>query len=291
MGTPTPRSRRRQHRLLAPLALLLTVSPATAESISGVCPDGSIFIVQRADAIPCRSAKRVDPGDIPPLQPEYLPRPYGWEVFNRESDPYNPYNVIDAARPAPTPRDAPAPVRGAVPSSKPRATTPPVASALRPQAAPAPQPALSFALAPQELEDLVAIVAVRQQTAPAAIVQRKSGGRGLTLLLARSNAFEARVSEVLAARGATPAGPILAFHVQADTAGDFWGNLTFVQGHVAFHPDTGDVAQFGLVEGKLGQQAAGERVLGYVVLPPHADTGQPLDVYWNDRIQTAVLTP
>ena len=33
----------------------------------------------------------------PPLKPEFLPRPYGWEVFNRESDPNNPYNLIDAA--------------------------------------------------------------------------------------------------------------------------------------------------------------------------------------------------
>ena len=64
--------------LWSALAALLAAAPASA-AISGVCPDGSIFIVQSADAIPCRGAKRVDPQDLPPLQPELLPRPYGWE--------------------------------------------------------------------------------------------------------------------------------------------------------------------------------------------------------------------
>src|SRR5688572_33261975 len=80
------------------ITALLFAAPAAA-GISGVCPDGSIFIVQSADTIPCRDAKRVDPTDVPPLQPELLPRPYGWERFNRLADPNNPYNLVDAPPP------------------------------------------------------------------------------------------------------------------------------------------------------------------------------------------------
>ena len=43
-------------------------------SITGVCPDGSIYIVQHPESIPCRDSKAVDPSDVPPLKPEYLPR-------------------------------------------------------------------------------------------------------------------------------------------------------------------------------------------------------------------------
>ena len=88
----------RASSLCSALAALLAAAPAAA-AISGVCPDGSIFIVQSPDAIPCRGAKRVDPQDLPPLQPELLPRPYGWERFNRLADPNNPYNLVDSAAP------------------------------------------------------------------------------------------------------------------------------------------------------------------------------------------------
>jgi hypothetical protein len=270
------------------LTALLVAPLAGAESISGVCPDGSIFIVQQPNAIPCRGAKRVDPADIPPLQPEYLPRPYGWERFNRETDPNNPYNLVGSEAPgAGATVAAERPPSG---SGPPTVLTPPV-SAPPPVAPATPESSLSFALAPHELDDLAAIVEVLQERAPATLVQRSDAGPGLERRLARSAAFEARVSEVLAARGDAAAGPVIAFHVQARAPGIFWGNLTFVQGHMAFIPDTGDVAQFGLVEGALGPLAAGQRVLGYAVLPAHADPGQPLDVYWNDRRLTAVFNP
>ena len=58
---------------------------------------------------------------------------------------------------------------------------------------------------------------------------------------------------------------------------------------MAFHPDVADTAQFGLVDGSLGELDAGERLLGYAVLPAHADTNQPLDVYWNDRMLSATF--
>ena len=78
-------------------SVLLGSTPAAGKTISGVCPDGSIFIVQRLSAVPCPDAKQVDPNDIPPLNPELLPRPYGWEMFQDRQNPNNPYNVVDSA--------------------------------------------------------------------------------------------------------------------------------------------------------------------------------------------------
>jgi hypothetical protein len=294
-----PSFRRRAHSAIAGAAVLLAAAAAGAGAISGVCPDGSIFIVQDADAIPCREAKRVDPADIPPLNPEFLPRPYGWEVFNRETDPNNPYNLVDATR-----GGVSAPGVGAAPPQAPGAPPAPHASLAAPPIAPAPPPVtaagagvpaaaapLALALSPREIEDLAAIVEVMQERAPATFVLRDAAGRASQLRLARSAAFEARVARALAARGTPALGPIVAFHLVAEAPTSFWGNLTFVQGHVAHHPDPADPAHFGVVDGRLGELAAGERVLGYAVLSPAADTARPLDVYWDDRLLTATLTP
>lgn len=271
-------------RLVLLLALLAASPAARAGAISGVCPDGSIFIVQRVEAIPCRKAKRVEPGDIPPLNPEFLPRPYGWDVFSRRSDPNNPYNLVDSLRAAP-----PAPSRQPTPP----APVPGGPSPVTPGRAAAPAPAHSpvVALSPRELDDLAAIVDVLQERAPATLVQRTDAGPGLQVRLAHSAAFEAKLGRALAARGTPATGPVVAFHVLAQQNGAFWGNLTFVQDHMAYHPDTQDPAQFGLVDGRLGKLVAGDRVLGYAVLPAEADASRPLDVYWNDRRLTATLNP
>src|SRR5262245_8975540 len=107
------------------IAALLFAAPASA-GISGVCPDGSIFIVQSPEAVPCREAKRVDPTVVPPIQPELLPRPYGWEKFNRLKDPNNPYNLVDA----PPPGVAATAESGSAPVSEPTAAPlPPVSTA------------------------------------------------------------------------------------------------------------------------------------------------------------------
>jgi hypothetical protein len=113
----------------------------------------------------------------------------------------------------------------------------------------------------------------------------------MLLRVARSAAFEARVADALARRGAGAHGPVLAFQVEAVEAGEFFGNLTFVQGHVAFHPDASDARQFGLLGGGLGPLAPGQSVLGYIVLPAHVDLAQPLDLYWDDRRISATLQP
>jgi len=98
------------------VAVLLLAGPSVAESISGVCPDGSIFIVQSAAAIPCGDARRVEPENMPPIKPQYLPRPYAWQVFQKRQDPNNPYNLVGeaetlapeaAASSAPAPSSAP----------------------------------------------------------------------------------------------------------------------------------------------------------------------------------------
>ncbi len=78
---------------------------------------------------------------------------------------------------------------------------------------------------------------------------------------------------------------------EAFASGAFHANLTFAQGHVAFHPDTADPRQFGLLRGQLGSLAAGDLVLGYAMLPAGMALHQPLDVYWNDRRLSATLRP
>ena len=64
-----------------------------------------------------------------------------------------------------------------------------------------------------------------------------------------------------------------------------------MQGHVAFHPDPANPDQFGVIDGALGDLAAGQRVLGYAVLPAHLDPAAPVDIYWDDRLTTATLSP
>ncbi len=275
-------------------ALLLSAS-LSAESITGVCPDGSIFIVQSAASVPCSDARRVEPGAVPPLRPEFLPRPYGWDVFQRETDPNNPYNMVGPKGPtsrdavAAPPRAAPDPGSGvaATPALETAAPTP-----VRVAGAAPPEAGLDLALAPEEITQLAAIVLAWQAHAPATLVRPgASAPQGMLLRVARSAALEARVAEGLARRGAGVHGPVLAFQALALEPGDFVGNLTFVQGHVAFHPDPADPTHFGLLSGAQGPLAAGRSVLGYVVLPSHVDLARPLDVYWDDRRITATLQP
>jgi len=281
-------------RAIAASAALWLAAPASGAAISGVCPDGSIFIVQSASAIPCRQAKRVDPQDLPPLQPELLPRPYGWERFNRLSDPNDPYNLVDAP---PTGVAATAPPSQPAPQMPATAPQPPEVSAAPTQVAAVAPPAvartsLDLALAPGDVADLDQIVAVSQSFAPAAVARYGADGeRTAVLELARSAGFEQRVHAALAAQGAAQPGPVVLFRAEARAAGAIHGNLTFVQGHAAFHPDPAKPDQLGVLDGALGDLAAGQRVLGYAVLPAHLDPSAPIDIYWDDRRTTATLSP
>ena len=300
--------RLRIQTLAGPLWLALGVTallagPAGA-TISGVCPDGSIFIVQREADIPCSAAKRVAPDEMPPIKPEYLPRPYAWEVFQQQQDPDNPYNLVDKARQVRAgqlePQD-PSTLPGIEqPQSAPPPTvssTPPPEVSLAPPPQPAPPvsaapPALAqLALSPAEKRDLALIVELTQERVPANFERPSSGGDAPTLVvrLAHSPAFEARLHGFWATRGEPVGGPVVLFSVEAAEPGAFWANFTFTQGHTAFHANANDPLQMGLIDGSLGPLEAGDAVLGYVVLPADVDVAQPMDVYWNDRRLVATL--
>jgi hypothetical protein len=261
-----------------------------AASITGVCPDGSVFIVQHPSAVPCRDAKAVDPQDVPPIKPQYLPRPYGWEVFNRKNDPNNPYNLIESRRAARQPTQAPRPQR-AEPTPEPRAEQR-VQARSEFREAEQPLPAVSrgptaqapFGLARSEVSDLGRIVDLQQRRAPASILTRGSGSR---LQVARSRAFAERVGSQLD----DGADKVVLFSVDTQQSGAFHGNLTFVQGHVAFQPLSSDPSQLGLLRGELGDLRADGPLLGYVVLPASFDLARPMDIYWNDQQVTATLVP
>jgi hypothetical protein len=156
-----------------------------------------------------------------------------------------------------------------------------------------PRPAaFNVSLAPGEIEQLARIVEAWQAHAPATLVKPgASAPQGMLLRVARSAALEGRVGEALAQSGAGEHGPVLAFQALAQEPGDFFANLTFVQGHLAFHPDPADARQIGVLAGAQGPLSAGQSVLGYVVLPRNVDLAQPLDVYWDDRRITATLQP
>jgi hypothetical protein len=253
-----------------------------------------MFIVQHAEAIPCRDARLVESDEVPPLRSQFLPRPYAWEVHQRRNDPYNPYNLVDAARRART-------LEG-LESPEPRSGTGTAAEETSPsETTPAPPPLPSVAAAPpssqpldldfgeQELRDLVLIVELAQERAPATFAAEDDAGPALRL--ARSAAFESRLRDASERVGRALSGPVLLFSATSSQARPFHPNLTFVQGHRAFHPDIADPGQLGVISGRIGTVAPDEPLLGYAVLPEHLDLASPIDIYWDDRRLTAKLTP
>src|SRR5262245_57281005 len=182
--------------LRLPSLLVLFTPLASGASITGICPDGSMFIVQSEDQIPCSAAKQVEPHEVPPIRPQYMPNPYTWQVYNELQDPNNPYNLIDSVRDIramqrgggqqnPAPEETPD-VSGAPPgwddgsqhgapgagsgSSAPQATQ---------LAAHQPVGPLDLGLADQELRDLYQIVELSQESTPAAFERRTADGRGV----------------------------------------------------------------------------------------------------------------
>jgi hypothetical protein len=298
-GAHRERSGLGQGARLALFAVLFALGPAGAETITGVCPDGSIFVVRSAAAIPCADARRVEPDQVPPIKPQYLPRPYAWELFQSRQDPNNPYNLVEAghaaqappagAATAPPPATAPPEARGSGPEQVAAARSASAARSEPPR--PPAAPAADLALSADEIRDLVAIIELSQERAPATLGEAGADGPGLLVRLARSAAFEARLQEAWAAAGRPLTGPVVLFSAEARARSAFYANLTFAQGHVAYYPDHGDPRQFGLLRGRQGELVAGEMVLGYVVLPERADLGEPIDIYWNDRRITATLVP
>jgi len=299
--------------------LLFGGTPSAAKTISGVCPDGSIFIVQSRSAVPCPDAKQVNPNDIPPLNPEFLPRPYGWQQFQGRQDPNNPYNVVDSApsmRLLDGPRrDGPrvgihgpqarsrgpapqasqlsglTPSQGTEPFQTARANPPSISNAARGTST---RPASLFGA--QDLQDLALIVELSQRQSPATFRPRNpddsesvEGTKGLTLRIAYSASFEPRLRTLFMERGGLPPGDILVFSVVADHTRPFFGNLTFVQAGAVYHPNLRDVRDLGLLQNELGMLRDGDTLLGYARLPESMDVTHEIDIYWNDRLLTAVL--
>ncbi len=273
-----------------PLAALLGASALLAgESASaahtGVCPDGSIYIVQEVRQIPCADAKPVDPHEVPPIRPEYLPTPYTWKVWNERHSPTNPYNVIDAARQVRDLEAAP-PAPGL--AQQPGGAPAPQATPLQAQA-PGQSPPVELGLSAQELGNLYEIVELSQQQTPARLARETAGGDGVfEVAFARSAAFEALLRD---AHGGLPTGGVLLFAARSVQAETFYASFTFLQEHLTYQPDATDARQLGVLQGRLGALAAGEVVLGYVSLPANFDLARELDLYWDDRHISATFVP
>jgi hypothetical protein len=276
---------RRLHVLFAILALgLAAAAAAPAAVVTGLCPDGSVFIAQTAEAIPCKGAKLVDPDEVPPLRPEYLPSPYTWQVYNQSRSPNNPYNLIDAARQ----------IRALEGAGVEQPSSPPTVSGESPlpEMAEATPPTtigpLELGLSDQELRDLFQIVQLSQEYAPASFARETADGRGLfEVSLAYSEAFENRLQEIWASRGGLAGGRVLLFSAISKQPEEFFANFTFVQDHLTFQPDATSARQLGILQGRLGPLEANELVLGYLVLPEQMDLSSELDIYWNDRLVTS----
>lgn len=255
-------------------ALALVAAP-DAGAVTGVCPDGSVFVVRRAADIPCSAAKRVEPSDVPPMRPENLPRPYLWQLHQEKQNENNPYNLLDRAErlrgggAAPPVAEAPAP------------STPQVAAA-PPTRAPAPPPRSEkpqLGLTDGELRDLFYLVELSQQSVPATFVEEAGGAESIRVSFAHSPAFEQRLRQA----GAVD-GTVVLWSAQPKQAQRFQPNFTFVQGETAFHPQPGRARELDVLVGKIGGELAAEEVvLGYAVIPPAIDLARPMDLYWDDR--------
>jgi hypothetical protein len=251
---------------------------AHAAGIAGVCPDGSAFIVQSRKDVPCPRAKLVPPDELPPLRPELLPHPYTWHVDQEARDPHNPYNLIDAAQKIRTLRAGEAPGEP---------STPRVETATR---VPAPSAAPRVFLSDPELRDLARIIELRQQIAPARLsVEDLQGRQQLEIELAHSPALEAQILEVL---GESPEERrVLVFSARSAVSSEFHPNFLVVQDSLTFRPDPGRPEESGFLSGEPGPLPRGVPTLGYLVIPDRFDPAQPMDLWWNDRSLTAVLSP
>lgn len=256
-----------------------------AGALTGICPDGSMYVVQHASQVPCPHSKQVQPHEVPPMRPEYRPHPYTWDVWNRGADPNNPYNMIDAARQV---REFQQALPGAdTPSAPGLARTPMAgegAAASGVASSPEAVRPLDLGLSDQELRDLYRIVELSQDHAPAHLARRTADGKGVfEVAWAHSGAFEATLRRLWSTRGGLGSGPVLLFTGHSKRPEEFFANFTVLQGHLSFQPDSGDPRQLGILQGRLGALGAGEIVMGYVVLPEAMGLEQELDLYWNDR--------
>ncbi len=280
--------RKSGRRLACAFALLAFAGGARAGSVSGVCPDGSIYIVQHESQIPCRRSKQVEPGEMPPVRPDYLPKPHTWEVWAEQNDPNNPYNVVDQARQVralsahgAAGAQGAAPGGGGAVATAESAALAPVAEVARARDV----GPLDLGLGEQELADLFAIVELSQEQRPARFERETASGDGVSrVAFARSRAFEERLLAAQDARGGRAGDRVLLFTARSNRPQEFWPNFVFVQESLTFQPDAANERQLGVLQGHLGQLSEGEVVLGYVVLPSTLDLdAREIEIYWDDR--------
>ena len=84
---------------------------------------------------------------------------------------------------------------------------------------------------------------------------------------------------------------MLLFSVVASDPQPFFGNLTFVQAGSVYHPNRDDVRDLGVLRNELGLLRDGDTLLGYARLPEDMDLASEIDIYWNDRLLSAILRP
>ena len=286
--------------ILATLLLpTLLASRAWADSIAGLCPDGSAFVVSRREDAPCRDAKFVEASDLPPLRPQYLPRSQAWQLNRQARDENNPYNLVDrrevvknprgettTAREAQTPKSQGTPAKpgAAFAGASTPVTTP--APAVEPPAPSGP----AFSLDEAELRDLTRLIVLRQQVAPAELAVEDVRGRPqLFLRYAYSPSFETRAVRAL---GLDPArSRVLLFSARSESDVEFYPNFSAIQDGVSFRPEPSRASELGFVLGAPGTLGAGRIAIGYLVLPARVDPARPLELWWNDRKLEATLAP
>jgi len=279
--------------LLAPLCGA-GAAVAGGKSVAGLCPDGSAFIVSKREDAPCARPKFVDePSELPPLKPHYLPKPYTWYIEQEASSENNPYNVLERAQKLRALQAQNRALAGG--SSTGSAPAPEAARSQAPFAAESKAPALSRTASPlaldrEELEDLVQLVALRQQVAPATLALRDASQREeLFVRFAYSPAFEARAIDELGV-GAEPKH-VLLFSARSAAASEFYPNFLVVQDGVTFRPEPEDPRELGFLVGEPGKMDKGVLGLGYLVVPGRFDPTRPLELWWNDRSIAATLAP
>ncbi len=280
---------------LALFGALLVATAASAEILTGLCPDGSAFVVQHRGAVPCKHARFVESGDMPPLRPKFLPRPYAWQLDREARDPDNPYNLVERARKIRELRargsdPAGPPIAGSGPSSAnptgaPPAIQRPASGASHGRA----DRAFGLALPEPELVQLLDLVELRQQLAPARIlVEDLAGAARLQISFAYSEAFEARALEAL---GIPEGKRVLAFSLYAEQATEFHPNFFVIQREITYWPEPEDPREVGVLAGEPGAIAAGGVVLGYLVVPDRFNLASEMELFWNDYRTRAQLVP
>ena len=269
------------------LCALLAPTAHADPTLSGVCPDGSFFIVQSRESVPCDDPHFAEPDQLPPVRPYLLPRPYTWYVDQEARNPNNPYNLVETARQI---RDARKGIQQPAGSAPAQAGQPaPTATRNPPTQAqmPAPSGAPGVSLADDELRDLVRLIALRQQDAPAQIEVKAQGQTQLRIALAYSGSFEAYALGALGRNAST--NRVLVWSAQAIKATPFKPNFFVVQSGRTFRPDPQNPAEIAYLLGGPGEIPAGEMAVGYLVVPASFDPAHELELFWNDRSVASVL--